>query len=124
MRRVLIVGAGSIGERHVRCFQYSGQADVVVCDTNADVRTRIESKYAACQTYSDFDDALDVKPEAVVIATPAHLHIPMALIWPSTLARTSRAVASVSASARMPSTPMNTGWPMLVPGRSPWCGFP
>jgi predicted dehydrogenase len=76
---VLVIGGGSIGERHVRCFQRTGRADVSLCEINADVRQRVGTQYALPATYSDLNDALAAKPQLVVVCTPAHLHIPQAI---------------------------------------------
>jgi predicted dehydrogenase len=77
--RVLVVGGGSIGERHVRCFQKTRRALVELCEVNADVRDRVGSSYALEATYADLDSALAASPQLVVVCTPAHLHIPQAL---------------------------------------------
>ena len=34
MHSTLIIGCGSIGERHLRCFQKTGRSSVIACDTN------------------------------------------------------------------------------------------
>jgi predicted dehydrogenase len=78
-RRVLVVGAGSIGERHVRSFAATGRARLAVCESNAAVRTRVCQAYAVEESFDNYDAALASRPEVVVIATPAHLHVPMAL---------------------------------------------
>ena len=36
--KILIIGAGGIGERHLRCFQATGRADVSFCEPNDDRR--------------------------------------------------------------------------------------
>ncbi len=76
--RVLVVGAGSIGERHVRCFAATGRARVALCETSATVRESVAERYTVADVYADYEAALDTKPDIVVIATPAHLHIAMA----------------------------------------------
>ena len=43
---VLVVGCGSIGERHLRCFQKTGRARVTACDLNPDLRQRLAATYA------------------------------------------------------------------------------
>jgi len=73
--RVLVVGGGSIGERHTRCFIATGRALVRVCDTSEAVRTRLARNYLLEATYDSLDAAFGARPEIVVIATPAHLHV-------------------------------------------------
>src|SRR5688572_17409002 len=76
--RVLVVGVGSIGERHVRCFAATGRARLLVCEVNPDVRRTVADRYGVSEPFADLDAALAARPEVVVICTPAHLHVPMA----------------------------------------------
>lgn len=77
-RRVLVIGGGSIGERHTRCFQKTGRADVCLCEINDDVRNRIAAEYNLSAAFPSFEAALAESFDAAVICTPAHLHIQMA----------------------------------------------
>ncbi len=77
--RVLIVGAGSIGERHTRCFLKTERATVGVCETRRDIRERIAFAYALDAVYGDLEAALNDPWDVVLIATPANTHIPIAL---------------------------------------------
>jgi predicted dehydrogenase len=76
--RVLVVGAGSIGRRHARCFAATGRARLSVCEIDAQARQTVMDEHPAADVFDDLDTALDTSPEIVVIATPAHLHVPMA----------------------------------------------
>ncbi len=78
-KRVLVVGVGSIGERHLRCFQQTGRADVSVCEINDRLRGDVADRYSVPAASSNLDEALAHDPEVAVICTPAHLHIPMAI---------------------------------------------
>lgn len=77
-RDVLVVGAGSIGERHVRCFQATGRARLSVCDIDRGLGRRVAAKYGLERHHDDLADALREPPEVAVIAIPAHLHVPVA----------------------------------------------
>ena len=79
MHDILVIGAGSIGERHIRCFLKTGRARASVCEIDRALLGRMENDYDLSQSYGDLGDALSSKPKAVVIAAPAHLHIPMAI---------------------------------------------
>jgi predicted dehydrogenase len=79
VHRVLVVGVGSIGERHVRCFAATGRARVAVCEMNADLRKAVAERYAVAEAFADLETALSTSPDVVVVCTPAHLHVPMAL---------------------------------------------
>jgi predicted dehydrogenase len=79
MKRILIIGGGSIGERHVRCFQATQRADVSLCEINDDLRTVVGERYELKRSHRSIEEALaDSAFDAAVICTPAHLHIPMA----------------------------------------------
>jgi predicted dehydrogenase len=76
---VLVIGCGSIGERHVRCFQCTGRAQVTACDANLGLLENMAKIYSVA-TANNWEQALTQnKYDAVVICTPAHLHIPMAI---------------------------------------------
>jgi len=78
MHEVLIIGCGSIGERHLRCFQKTGRARVTACDANPALLATLASTYGV-RTHQDWRAALAAQPfDAVVICTPAHLHVAMA----------------------------------------------
>jgi predicted dehydrogenase len=79
LRRVLVVGGGSIGDRHLRCFQATARAGLSLCEIDPVVRGQAAGRYGLCRCYADLDEALADRHEAAVIATPAHLHVPMAL---------------------------------------------
>ena len=77
--RVLIVGAGSIGERHLRCFGSTGRAQMALCEINPELRKSIADRYQISEVFDDYTTALNTRPEVVVLCTPAHLHVPMAI---------------------------------------------
>ncbi len=77
--RVLVVGAGSIGERHLRCFAATGRARLSLCEINATVRRTVAERYSIDDQYETYAEALTGQPEIVMLCTPAHLHVPMAI---------------------------------------------
>lgn len=76
--RVLIVGAGSIGERHLRCFLATGRARASFVEVNPDLRATIAGRYPDAAAFPLLDDALEQQFDAAVVATPAPLHVPQA----------------------------------------------
>lgn len=75
---MLVVGGGSIGERHLRCFLATGKVRASLCDVSAEIRQRLRRDYDLAAVYDDFQ-AVDLSAfDAVVICTPANLHIRMA----------------------------------------------
>ncbi len=77
-KKVLVVGTGSIGERHTRCILATNRAEVSICEINDNLRKKIAANYNIKHSYADLTSALEAEHDAIVIATPAHLHIPMA----------------------------------------------
>jgi predicted dehydrogenase len=76
--RILVAGAGSIGERHARCFLATGRIEVSLCEIDADRGQAVAERYGITHVFSSWEQALADHPTAAVIATPAHLHIGMA----------------------------------------------
>ena len=77
--KICVVGAGSIGERHLRCFLATGRASVCFVEPNRGLRDTVAARYpgaASFETLSMATDAFD--PTVAVIATPAPLHVPLA----------------------------------------------
>lgn len=74
-RLVVVVGAGSIGERHARCFARTGRVRVALCDVSTSRLDEVADRLDVARRMADFQDVLDGSPAAVVIATPAPLHV-------------------------------------------------
>jgi predicted dehydrogenase len=79
MIRVLVVGTGSIGERHVRCLLATRRAQVGICEVNEALRRKIADQYGVAESFATLEASLQARWEAAVIATPAPLHVSMAL---------------------------------------------
>jgi len=76
--RILVIGVGSIGERHVRCFQQTGQCVVSVCEPNDSLRSEIAARYD-CEAFVGIDAAVaSATFDAAVVSTPAQTHVPLA----------------------------------------------
>ncbi len=78
MPRVLIIGVGSIGERHLRCFQQTGRVDVSFVEINPMLRQSVAERYGVTSAWGNLDEALADPPDVAVIATPAPYHVAMA----------------------------------------------
>lgn len=78
MHRVLIIGGGSIGERHLRCFLKTGRAEVALCDNRPERLKQIAAAYPVVATYGDFEKIDLSEFYAAVVCVPAHLHVPWA----------------------------------------------
>lgn len=78
--KVLVIGVGSIGERHLRCFQNTGRAEVRLVEVNPELRRAVAQRYQVpeSQSHADLESALCDPPDVAVVATPAPAHVPMA----------------------------------------------
>jgi predicted dehydrogenase len=74
VRRIIVVGLGSIGRRHARLLNARGDLAVELCEPDP---ANLELAYAEAgrlPTYRTYDEALRTRPELMVIATPHDLH--------------------------------------------------
>lgn len=78
MHRILIIGTGSIGERHLRCVQKTNRATVGMCELNEKLRNEVAQRYEVSEVFPSLDEAMKQKWEVALIATPANTHIPIA----------------------------------------------
>ena len=79
LSNILIIGCGSIGERHLRCFLKTGRARVTACDTNAALLKKMAATYSV-PVSDDWRKSLAAGFDAVVICTPAPFHVAMATL--------------------------------------------
>lgn len=76
---LLIVGTGSIGERHLRCFNQTDRASISICEPNDSLREKMVGDYQVERAFANFEEALAEPFDAAVICTPANLHTAMAM---------------------------------------------
>ena len=92
MKKVLIVGLGGVGQRHVRnlrhllkddveliAYRVRGLDQVVTPTLSVDKGKDVEQEYAIT-AYSSLDTALEQKPDIAVISNPSSLHVPVAQV--------------------------------------------
>ncbi|MFC1992252.1 Gfo/Idh/MocA family protein [Chloroflexota bacterium] len=75
---VLVVGCGSIGERHIRNLTDLKMGEIIAHDVSPERRRELEKQYGI-STFGNLDEALTRKPDVALICTPTSLHIPAAL---------------------------------------------
>jgi predicted dehydrogenase len=89
--KVLVVGLGSIGQRHVRnlrallgrkveisAYRVRMLTDVLTEDFEIECGSNVEEKYGI-QVYGNLDRALSQKPQVVFVCNPTSFHLPVAL---------------------------------------------
>ena len=75
---ILVIGTGSIGERHLRCFAETGRTGVIGCEPNPAIAEGVRER-CGVQVASSLDEALARGGwTGAVVCTPAHTHIPIA----------------------------------------------
>lgn len=74
---ILIVAAGSIGERHTRCFGQVPGVRVSLCESSRQLLNDVGDRYAVHRRFDDWNAVPLEDFYAVVICTPADLHVPM-----------------------------------------------
>lgn len=76
--KLLIVGAGSIGERHARVFRQMG-VPVALVDSRVDHAREVADRYGCFSCYASLGEAPSTQFDSTVIATPADTHVQIAL---------------------------------------------
>jgi predicted dehydrogenase len=76
-KKLLVIGVGSIGERHVRCFQNTSRVEISICEVNDSLRSTIGERYQIENQFHDLKTALVSPHDAAVVAVPAQLHMPI-----------------------------------------------
>lgn len=89
--RILLAGLGSIGQRHARnlrsllgdqaeliAYRQRGTSPLINPDMTVDREADVERAYGI-RAFTDLDEALAERPDAVFVTNPNHLHVPVAL---------------------------------------------
>lgn len=77
--KILVVGCGSIGERHIRNLKMLSVDKIIACDTNPERLALIKDKYDVQETYTELQEAMNQGIDAVLVCTQPSTHIPIAL---------------------------------------------
>jgi len=77
--KILIVGLGSMGKRRVRNLQHLKAGEIFGYDPRPDRCRESEERYGI-QTFSDFERAMSLSPDIMIVSTPPDLHTHYALI--------------------------------------------
>ncbi len=75
-KKVLVIGCGSMGMKHLKNLSSFFDLDVIACDAYQAALDKIKVELPMVRLYSDYESALiQEKPEYVIVATPNHLHL-------------------------------------------------
>ena len=72
--RTRIIGAGSVGKRHLTNFRQLGIEHLGAVDPRDDRRQEIVERFAPARAYADLDEALREGYDAVVVCAPTAHH--------------------------------------------------
>ena len=76
---ILVVGCGSIGQRHARLLGERPELDLSVCDPLEANREQAAKDGRAADTFASFDEALECGADAALIASPNKMHAQQAI---------------------------------------------
>ena len=77
--RLLVVGAGSIGERHIRAFAKFPGIRISVVESREERRREVAGRNPRAAFFRSLDDVSIEGHDAALIATPADSHVPIGL---------------------------------------------
>src|SRR5690554_1922261 len=77
MKKVLIIGSGGIGRRHLRGYAATGRAELSIIEPHAERRAEVKSLFNIAQSYAELAQADLSTFDLAVICAPAHLHVPL-----------------------------------------------
>lgn len=78
MKKIVVVGAGSIGNRHLLNLQSLGYANLFICEPDIQKRKVISAGLKMSRTFEHLEDVPLQSGDIVFICTPPHLHIKLA----------------------------------------------
>ena len=81
VRSLMVVGCGSIGQRHAKNARLLGVRDIVLCDIDAARVRKFADSIGTDLVFESYERAFESHPkiEAAIIATPSSLHLQPAL---------------------------------------------
>ena len=74
--KVLVVGLGSIGIRHVKNLLSFPNTEIIILTNRQDIDPEIKTK---CKIFESLDDCLSHKPEIGIISNVTSLHVETAI---------------------------------------------
>jgi len=71
---IAVIGAGSIGYRHLRNLEHLGIGRLLVYEPDTARRSRLQADHQNWQWFSELSDALDRRPQVAIVASPSEYH--------------------------------------------------
>ena len=76
--KILIIGCGSIGTRHIKNLISINAGEIIACDTNSKQLQKTRDEFNI-KTYDNVDEAFNEKYDLIFVCTPPSLHIQLAM---------------------------------------------
>ncbi|MBI2069775.1 MAG: Gfo/Idh/MocA family oxidoreductase [Elusimicrobia bacterium] len=76
--KIIVIGTGSVGKRHLGNLQSLGVKDLAVCDRREDRLKEVAEKFGVKNLYKELNAEALAGATGAVIATPPHIHVPIA----------------------------------------------
>lgn len=76
--KFVVIGCGSIGQRHIRNLQFLRAGEIIAFDIVSHKLEEVQRKYGVT-VVSELDQVWAQNPDVALITTPTSLHIPLAL---------------------------------------------
>jgi predicted dehydrogenase len=77
--RILVVGCGSIGQRHIRVLQEIGGANLAAVDPLDSKREEVRARFGLRDVYPALEEVPPGSVDGVFICSPPKFHVPQAL---------------------------------------------
>jgi predicted dehydrogenase len=79
MKRIVVVGCGSIGRRHARQLAQRNDVALELCDVSAENIAISTGEVGQLPTHESFEKMLTTRPDMLVVATPPAFHASQAV---------------------------------------------
>jgi len=79
MKKILIVGCGGIGKKHIDGFLSTGKFEISVCETDNKKLKEVKENFEIKDLFNDFSSVNLRNFDCVLISAPANFHIPIAI---------------------------------------------
>lgn len=76
--RFLVLGCGSIGQRHIGNLLSLGVTEVLAFDTRPERQSQVRDRFEV-ETVESLEDGWNKKPDVALVAAPTSLHVELAL---------------------------------------------
>lgn len=76
--KILLIGCGSIGTRHLSILRELRVGEIIVCDLNEERLKEVKENFDIREGFTNYREALKNRVDAVFICTPPSSHLPIA----------------------------------------------